>query len=159
MSLSKVKHVQPSGTYDSNYGLLYKYEYTFEDGVSITANHKKEGGNFQVGAEVEYEVKGTNDKGSWGSVKKPDTGNFPSNASKPQVNGDAVQLMIVKQSSLKVALDLIRHNSIASDSKIQAGDVMELAGQLTKWVIAEEKPYTPNAVEGVAQEVSDNLQG
>ena len=105
-----VKEVTGAETYDSAYGLLYKYEYTFEDGVTLTANHKKEGGNFQVGAEVEYEIKGNNDKGSWGTVKKPDSGDYnASNSSKAQVKDD-IQLMIVRQNALGHATELLKHN-------------------------------------------------
>lgn len=68
---TKVKSVQANGTYQNKFGLLYKFDYEFEDGKSLSANHKTQEGNFKPGDEVEYEIKGSNDYGSWGSVSKP----------------------------------------------------------------------------------------
>ena len=70
MKQSKVKAVQPNGTWESQHGLFYKYEYTMEDGTVINAQHKSQT-PFNTGELVEYEVKGTNDYGSWGKVGKP----------------------------------------------------------------------------------------
>lgn len=81
MKTSKVKSVQANGTYDSNYGLLYKYEYEFEDGTVLTANHKSQN-PFPVGEEIEYEVKGTNEYGSWGKVSKPKENGYGGNSYK-----------------------------------------------------------------------------
>lgn len=101
MKTSKVKAVQANGTYESKFGLLYKYEYTMEDGTTLTANHKTEGGNFQVGEDVEYEVKGTNDYGSWGKVTRPSEDNYQAKTNAPM--SDERQYMIVLQSCLKAS--------------------------------------------------------
>lgn len=78
MKVSKVKTVTPNGIFKSNYGVdidgvkgFYKFEYEFEDGQVLGANHKTKDA-FKVGDLVEYEVKGTNDYGSWGKVSKPE---------------------------------------------------------------------------------------
>ena len=65
---ARVKHIAGAGTYESNYGLLYKFEYTFDDGTVLTANHKTEMPPFKIGDKVEYNVKGSNARGQWGSV-------------------------------------------------------------------------------------------
>lgn len=69
MNTSKVKAVQGAGTYDSQYGTLYKFDYTMEDGTTLSANHKSQN-PLPVGTEVDYEIRGTNDYGSYGKVSK-----------------------------------------------------------------------------------------
>lgn len=72
--LSKVKTVQGNGTWDSKYGLLYKFEYLMEDGQVIHANHKTQDGAFNVGETVEYEI--TNAQYNNGKVSKPQENDF-----------------------------------------------------------------------------------
>lgn len=68
--ISKIKDIKGNGTWDSpNHGLFYKYEYQFEDGQVLNAQHKSEN-PFKVGDTVQYEVKGTNDYGDYGKVSK-----------------------------------------------------------------------------------------
>lgn len=138
--ISKVTSVNGSGTYDSSYGLLYKFEYTLENGLILTANHKKET-PFAVGAEVEYEVKGDNERtGKWGSIKKPNstfTQSAP-NAPQPQKGGQDVQLMIVRQSCLNRALDLCIHNS--ASKPVNEIDIVNQAEMFVKWVMRTEEP-------------------
>ena len=76
MTLSKVKGVQPSGSFDmeinGNTVTLYKFEYVFEDGIVLTANHKTTTPPFPEGTEVEYEItKKHAEHGMSGKVKKP----------------------------------------------------------------------------------------
>jgi len=143
MSISKVKSVTGNGSFENDYGalqengkkLLFSFEYEMEDGTIIKANHKTDTSPFPVGSEVEYEVKKTHpDHGKSGSVKKPDTGNYQNNATKP--NGVDVQLMIVRQSSLNRAVDILINNC----DKVSVGDVEILAERLTSWVMQETKP-------------------
>jgi len=140
MVLSKVKSCQGAGDWSNEHGTFYKFEYTMEDGAVLTASHKKQEG-FPIGASVEYEIKGTNEHGSYGSVKKPDSGNFNSNASKtdPKVQG-----MIVKQNALGHATELLKHNSImdGEGARMKASDVMALAQVYTDWVMGEKPEQT-----------------
>jgi len=85
MPKSKVKHVTGNGSYENQYGaeqpdgkkLLFKFEYTFEDGVTLNASHKTIDPKFKVGDEVEYEVtKDHETYGKSGKVKKPDSGGY-----------------------------------------------------------------------------------
>lgn len=106
MKTSTVKAVTANGTYDSDYGVpynpedpnskkgFYKFEYEMSDGTILTANHKNTV-PFDIGAEVEYEIKGTNDYGSWGTVKKPE------NDSKTFKKSPDQQDSIEKQSVLR----------------------------------------------------------
>lgn len=130
-----VTAVQGAGTFESKFGLLYKYEYTFADGVTLTANHKKEGGNFNVGDEVEYEIKGKNDYGSWGKVTKPDFENRPSVGTKFTGNKDRI---IARQSSLKVALDYLHQKGFNSTDQVdQLQELTYVAEFITDYVLSD----------------------
>jgi len=69
MKTSKVKQVTANGTFESNFGLMYKFEYQFEDGAIVNANHKSQGGAFAVGTVLDYEI--TNAQYNNGKVSKP----------------------------------------------------------------------------------------
>lgn len=182
MGLSKVKSVQASGSFENAYGepqgnpdlpnhgkkLLYKFEYAMEDGTIITANHKTNTSPFPSGTEVEYEVKKDDPQyGKSGSVKKPDTGNYQNNAPgtpKGGVGEDLRQLMIVRQSSLKVATEILTHNALVLEkptdgiTKLDPVDVVELAGRFTKWVMQPDKPKPqPEKVQDLAQSATEAL--
>ena len=80
---SKITHITGNGSFENDYGapqdngkrLLFKHEYTFEDGTVMEANHKTTTSPFSVGQEVEYEIKRDNAHGKSGKVTKPDDGN------------------------------------------------------------------------------------
>jgi len=148
MNTSTVKTVVPKGSFENEYGalqdnselplhgkkLLYKFEYTMENGITLTANHKTNTSPFPAGSPVDYEVTKEDDKhGKSGKVKKPEQAQH-SAPSDGGGNSD-VQLMIVRQSSLKVAFDLIHHNCIADDKKVEATAVMQLADIFTEYVM------------------------
>ena len=67
---SKVKSVQGAGSWESKHGILYQFDYEFEDGVVMQANHKTPQSPFSPGDEVEYTVKRENDFGKSGNVQK-----------------------------------------------------------------------------------------
>lgn len=70
--IAKITDVTGNGHYDNEtHGRLFKFIYTFDDGIEVSANHKTDQPKFKVGDEAEYEVKGSNSYGSWGSVTKP----------------------------------------------------------------------------------------
>ena len=70
-TLRKVASVQGAGTYDSPKGLLYRFEYTFQDGSTISANHKTQEPPFKSGDEVVVEERGRKDDGfTWGAVRR-----------------------------------------------------------------------------------------
>ena len=107
-TISKVKSVQGSGTYENDYGTFYKFEYEMEDGTSLSANHKGQT-PFPVGAEVEYEIRGTNEYGSYGAVKKGPNAPAPrsSRGGKSYEADPKKQVVIVAQSSMTKAIDLL----------------------------------------------------
>lgn len=152
--ITKVKSVQAGGTWNTPKGeTMYRHNYEMEDGIKIQANHKTEL-PFKVGDSVDYEVKKDDPQyGKSGSVKKPETSTY--SGAKGGGGNDAVQLMIVRQSSLKVALDLIRHNAIGNDKQIKADDVELLADRWVNWVMTPEAQ--PEKVQELAQSATDSL--
>jgi len=134
--ISKVKSVQSDGTFDSKFGLLYKFEYQFEDGVVITANHKTETGAFKVGDDVAYTIKGTNTFGTYGSVSKPESPSEYYQGKKYETKaGEAdVQTQIIRQSSLKVALDFLNVNPNVDQGNFTLKYFLILAEDLTEYV-------------------------
>ena len=152
--LSKVKSVQSTGSFENDFGvlqdngkkLLFKFEYVFEDGIVLTANHKTTTSPFPEGSEVEYEItKEHAEHGKSGKVKKPDSGNYTqSNASNSKPMDDTRQLMICRQSSLNRAVEVLIHNATAvgdktNDSTIDPLNIEILAERFTSWVMQPEK--------------------
>ena len=142
MAHSIVKTVQANGTWESPKGILYKFLYEFEDGKTVSANHKTITGLFAVGKKVEYEIKGSNDYGNWGSVKKPEVINAAGLASDKDIHGpglkqnrDATQQYIVRQSCLKLALDHLMFRENGGDEKaVTKENIMAMAEIYTDYV-------------------------
>jgi hypothetical protein len=55
MGISKVKTIQPNGTYEGRNGLMFKFEIGLEDGASGEVSAKTID-RWNVGDEVEYEI-------------------------------------------------------------------------------------------------------
>ena len=74
---SKVLNVNGNGTWESSYGLYYKWEVEFENGDAGQNLTKTEQNNyFVVGEEVEYIRE---EKGKFINIKRPKLDNFQSN--------------------------------------------------------------------------------
>jgi len=121
MKNSKVTSVQPNGTWESKFGLMYKFEISFENGdVGEYSTKNKLQDKFYIGSETDYEYI----DGKFPKVKpvymKPDS----FNQSSPKQ--DDVQKLIVKQSSLKAAVDY--------DNKCSPEDVLKNAQMFYEWV-------------------------
>ena len=68
--VSRIKTIKANGTYDSQHGLMYKYEYTFDNDQILNAQHKSKD-PFKEGDGVQYVVKGNNETyGDYGTVSK-----------------------------------------------------------------------------------------
>ena len=168
-----VKSTQNTGTWEGHGKMFNLYEIQIGEHVGQYMSNKymdKEATDFPfiVGQEAEYEYTG----GDHPKIKLPKKDFQPSNnapnASKSYGDDSARQLMIVRQSSLNRAIEILIHNKskipdpTIGDSMVDEIEAIELAERLTKWVMQPEKkeePYTANAVEGVAQEVADNMTG
>ena len=142
---SKVTSAQPNGTWEGKFGLMYKSEISFENGDAGEYSSKtREQDKFVVGKETEYEFIG---------------GNFPKVKpvyQKPQSFGgggfkkdDNVQKMIVKQSSLKSAVDFCNEGCSVED-------VIKVAQKFTDWVM-QEAPKQSNKVSEITNGSVDDL--
>ncbi len=87
-TLRKVASIQGAGTYDSKNGLLYKFDYSFEDGSSINANHKTQQAPFKAGDEVVVEERGRKDDFVWGAVRRRQEGFWTGTPEKVPYNKD-----------------------------------------------------------------------
>jgi len=85
MPIEKIKMIVPNGSWENKKfgGTMYSFIYNFPnpdgiDDVRVEANHKKEGGIFNVGDEVEYTITELKSGGypHNGKVSKPQQGSF-----------------------------------------------------------------------------------
>lgn len=82
MTEATITQVTGAGTWDSPNGILYKFAYSFDDGITLTAQHKTEKPRFKVGEKVGYEITKTNQYGSLGKVHKLEAAPFQPSKSK-----------------------------------------------------------------------------
>ena len=134
---STVKSVQANGTWEGKFGMMYKFEVEFENEDFGEYSSKTQDQNkFVIGQEMEYEFI----DGHFPKVKpvyqKPD---FASNGfSGGYKKDDNVQKMIVKQSSLKSAVDF------SSGCNCSPSDVIKVAQEFVDWVMEDKKPDENN---------------
>ncbi|MEK0324625.1 MAG: hypothetical protein QQN63_02880 [Nitrosopumilus sp.] len=137
--ISKVNTVEFKNEWASKYGPMYSFTYEMEDGTILEANHKANKG-FEVGTEVEYEVTKDDEYGKKGKVGKPqeEGKTYPQStqgAPRAVSNGVDVQLLIVKQSSLKAAID---YSAVHGGSGTK--EILDVADIFVKWVMEGSKP-------------------
>lgn len=129
-----VKNVQANGTWEGQYGLMYKFEVTIGDdtGQCLCKTDKCK---FEVGQETEYEFIG----GKYPKIKY--VSNFQQNGSaqaNTSNNADR-ETLIVRQSTLKCATDFVCNNGGSP------ADVVEIAELFSDWVLNGEKPEADNS--------------
>ncbi len=127
-----VKQVQSNGSLELKHGLFYKYEVTIEaNGKELTGEYlskSNEQTKFVVGDSTEFEYT----DGKWPKIKPAST--FEQGSYTPKQSNPDRDAMIVKQSSLKCATDLV----IANGGDLLT--VIETAEALTDWVLDGKKP-------------------
>ena len=131
---SVVKQAQANGTWEGKYGVMYKHEIAFENGDSGEYSSKDQNQTkFVVGQQTEYEYI----DGKYPKVKPVNTFQQANFSAAPK--SDKVQEYIVKQSSLKCAVDYVIANG--GDTKT----ILDTAEIFTNWVLKGEKPtQAPN---------------
>lgn len=130
---ARVVSVSPKGDYQLRDGkTLYKFFVSMDNGdsgeySSVSADQNK----FVVGQEVEYELSST----QYGNKIKPvyAQANSVSYTPKYSAGGDDKQKMIVKQSCLKAAVDLLK------DKGAKSTDVLKVADSFVEWVLEADK--------------------
>ena len=140
MKNSIVKSIQPNGTWEGKYGLMYKFEIGFENGdVGEYSSKNKLQDKFYIGSKTDYEYI----DGKFPKVKpvyiKPDSfdksNNFTSNSKK---NHDT-QLMIVRQSSITRGIEFMNLMNLINPTKLTRKEIsqiiLEEAEVFEKWVM------------------------
>jgi len=130
---SKVKNVQASGTWDGKFGIMYKFEVEFENGDAGEYSSKsKDQTKFVVGQETDYEYidgKFPKVKPVWVQNQQQINTGSNNQTTKP----DNVQDMIVKQSSLKAAVEFCNKDCTVEH-------IIANAEVFYNWVMTGEKP-------------------
>ena len=137
MKTAKVVSVSPKGDFSFNGKTFYKFFVTMDNGDSGEYNSvKADQDKFVAGAEVEYEITSN----QYGNKIKPvyngGGGSYSGGGySKPSYSGnnDDKQKMIVKQSCLKAAVDLLK------DKGAKSTDVLKVADSFVAWVLEADK--------------------
>lgn len=151
MIIRKVKSIKGNGTYENENGVdlgngkkgYFKYEYEFEDGSFISANHKTNPSPFKVGDEVEVITKGTTKYGVHGTVSKPkENGSQTGTASaKAEVSADVWRkkdVAIIYQNALTQANTFYKevgYQGKTADQSLQL--LMDTTKIIAKFVIEE----------------------
>ena len=111
MKKSKVTRVTSNGTWEGKFGLMYKFEVSFENGDTGEYSSKSQDQTkFVEGQESEYEYT----DGKFPKVK-PVWAKPSSNGSFGFRKDDNVQELIVRQSSLKAAVDYCRGSNCSPE--------------------------------------------
>ena len=139
MKTSKVSNVQSEGTWQSPNGLMYKWEVSFENGDHGQAMTKdQEHKTWLVGQEINYELTpNSNPKflGKLTKVKEPfvaqNNTSFNS-GSQIENKGLNVQNLIVAQSSVASACNLLQQSSRANSE-----EVLKVAEEIYKFVMSK----------------------
>lgn len=102
---------------------LYKFKYTFDDGVEVTAQHQKDEPKFAIGDEVEYNITRENQYGKLASVSKP----------KPAFGGGGGS----KYNSVGATVGAALNNAVSMfiHDKIEKGQIPAVAD----WLVGEAK--------------------
>ena len=127
---SKVTNVQANGTWEGQYGLMYKFDVTFENGDSGEYSSKSQEQNkFVVGQNADYNFI----DGKYPKVKP--VSNYDQNSYKPttQANNNR-ETFIIRQSTLKCATDYVIANGGNTKTIIDNAEIM------TKWVLTGNTP-------------------
>lgn len=134
-----VKSVQGTGTHTDQYGLKYDWEIEMDNGdVGVYSSNTETQDYFVAGREVEYMYI---PHGKYPKIKRPAMRTAPTQ--QRTQSGDKVQLYIIRQSSLKAAID---YHNITMDKKPSREDIADTAEFFTNYVLngmgGEEKPQS-----------------
>ena len=124
---SKVISVTPNGTWEGNYGVMYKFEIVFQNGdVGEYSSKSKDQNKFEVNAETQYEYTG----GKFPKIK-PHYAKPMATPTQAFGKSDDVQIKIVRQSMLKASVDF---HAINPELKPCEADVLKTAERFVQFV-------------------------
>lgn len=148
MNQSRILSITGNGTYNGNYGMMYKYEMNLENGNCGEYMSKSytsiENLPFKVGDVIEYEFQ----DGDFPKIKKPRKydPNFKGFQGK---NNPKTALEIARQSSLQRSLEYLTHNKTNFEPK----EVITLADYFADFVI---NGLGSNIDKNIVQKINDN---
>ena len=138
MKTAKVTNVQGSGTFKE----LYVFELQLDNGDAGKIYKKAQDAGVKIGEEITYTL---NDKGSIKIQREQYSGGGGYQKSNPDV-----QKSIIKQSSLKAAVELCSAY-IKSGNSVNSADVLRLADTFTNWVNGAETEIVAKTEKVVAK--------
>ena len=149
---SKVTQVSGVGSWNGQYGLLYKFEVSFENGDSGQYLSKSQDQNkFQKGVDANYTIEGKEFNGTMFYTIKPvmaqqsfQGGGKPAYQKDPETDK-----RITRMSVLKVATDLVVHGHV------KLHDLTKVAQIFERFVMTGEDTIT--AMYGAAQPKPSNI--
>lgn len=132
---AKITNIKDNGTWTSSDGtVFFKFDFSFDNGEAGSALTKSNPPAVKVGDEVEFTIEEKNGHKNVKFAKLPFT---PKTNRNPEEEAKR-QLWIVRQSSLKAAVELCSHNKVMYD------DILKVSQQFTDWVMgnAPAQPMT-----------------
>ena len=127
MVQAQIESIQGKGEWKGDYGLLYQYEVTMNDGTVGEVNSKTNPPPYKVGDEVWYEVKSNNER--WGKKLKVSK-NPPQQGFSPQPNSKKDK-QIIRGMCFKIAgmawANQYSHKKFETPHEVMVKDVITLA--------------------------------
>lgn len=153
MKQSKLQTIQANGTWNGQYGLMYKFELLLENGDAGEYSSSKytsvEALPFKAGEIIEYEFK----DGQYPKIMKPRKPDSSFNSfSRSKVDDSLRQKLIIRQSSLERSMEYYTHHK----AEFNPDDVVSLAEYFADWVHNTEKK-TLNESSAKLKEVGDQM--
>lgn len=127
MVQAQIESIQGKGDWKGQYGTMYSFEVTFNDGTVGEANSKTPEPPYKVGDEVYYEVKSNNER--WGKKlkisKQPQEGGFQPRQD-PKKHKQMIRGMCFKIAGMAWA-NQYSHKKFETPHEVMVKDVIALA--------------------------------
>ena len=127
MVQAQIESIQGKGDWKGQYGTMYSFEVTFNDGTVGEANSKTPEPPYKVGDEVYYEVKSNNER--WGKKlkisKQPQEGGFQPRQD-PKKDKQIIRGMCFKIAGMAWA-NQYTHKQFDTPHEVMVKDVITLA--------------------------------
>ena len=133
MVQAQIESIQGKGEWKGEYGLLYQYEVTMNDGTVGEVNSKTNPPPYKVGDEVWYEVKSNNER--WGKKlkvsKNPSQQGFTPRPADPKKDKQIIRGMCFKIAGMAWA-NQYTHKQFDTPHEVMVKDVITLAKKYEK---------------------------
>jgi hypothetical protein len=133
MQRAQIESIQGKGDWKGQYGTMYTFEVSFNDGTVGEANCKTAEPPYKVGDEVFYEVKSNNER--WGKKLKI-TKNDPGQGFAPRQSDPKKDKQIIRGMCFKIAgmawANQYTHKQFDTPHEVMVKDVITLAKKYEK---------------------------